>query len=294
TLAMSNPLNIQAVEDVEVLTGCIIQTFVSTSSEIKKAIEVLEETPGDEIYLIPVRLMECKPKYRKLNELHWIDLFPRWEDGVNQIIRSIDGEQGHADLSKTPTPLDDIVIERDENAKPKRLKTLVHLSEMVRETIEIFGKYARRRNVIIDFTDTAPNAHVIASRPEIITAIANVLNNAIKYSYSGRNLESKVMLSTSQARSKAIIQIENWGVGIPKQDIESGVIFERGFRTPDAKEHTAGGMGMGLWLAREISRKYKGDIVVESKPVRWMIGEGDPRPPYVTTVRLIYPAEKIE
>jgi len=39
TIAMSNPLNIQAVEDVELLSGCSIQTFVSTSSDIKKAIE---------------------------------------------------------------------------------------------------------------------------------------------------------------------------------------------------------------------------------------------------------------
>jgi len=39
TLAMSNPLNIQAIEDVELLAGCSVQTFVSTSSDIKKAIE---------------------------------------------------------------------------------------------------------------------------------------------------------------------------------------------------------------------------------------------------------------
>ena len=39
TLAMSNPLNLQAIEDVELLSGCSIQTFVSTSSDIKKAIE---------------------------------------------------------------------------------------------------------------------------------------------------------------------------------------------------------------------------------------------------------------
>ncbi|MDD4953777.1 MAG: hypothetical protein PHG40_02585 [Candidatus Omnitrophica bacterium] len=39
TLAMSNPLNIQAIEDIELLTGCSIQTFVSTSADIKKAIE---------------------------------------------------------------------------------------------------------------------------------------------------------------------------------------------------------------------------------------------------------------
>lgn len=39
TIAMSNPLNMQAIEDVELLTGCKVQTFVSTSSDIKKAIE---------------------------------------------------------------------------------------------------------------------------------------------------------------------------------------------------------------------------------------------------------------
>lgn len=39
SLAMSNPLNIQAIEDVELLSGCNVQTFVSTSSDIKNAIE---------------------------------------------------------------------------------------------------------------------------------------------------------------------------------------------------------------------------------------------------------------
>ncbi len=39
TIAMSNPLNVQAIEDLELLTGCNIQTFVSTSSDIKREIE---------------------------------------------------------------------------------------------------------------------------------------------------------------------------------------------------------------------------------------------------------------
>lgn len=38
TLAMSNPLNIQAIEDVELICGCNVQTFVSTSSDVKNAI----------------------------------------------------------------------------------------------------------------------------------------------------------------------------------------------------------------------------------------------------------------
>ena len=39
TLAMSNPLNAQAIEDIELLTGCSVHIFVSTSSDIKMAIE---------------------------------------------------------------------------------------------------------------------------------------------------------------------------------------------------------------------------------------------------------------
>ncbi len=39
TIAMSNPLNVHAVEDVELLSCCSVQLFVSTSSDIKKAIE---------------------------------------------------------------------------------------------------------------------------------------------------------------------------------------------------------------------------------------------------------------
>jgi len=39
TVVMSNPLNVQAIEDVELLSGCSVQTFVSTSSDIKKALE---------------------------------------------------------------------------------------------------------------------------------------------------------------------------------------------------------------------------------------------------------------
>ena len=39
TVAMSNPLNIRALEDVELITGCSVQIFVSTSSDIKQSIE---------------------------------------------------------------------------------------------------------------------------------------------------------------------------------------------------------------------------------------------------------------
>jgi type IV pilus assembly protein PilB len=44
TLVMSNPLNVQATEEIEQLTGCNVQTFVSTSSDIKRSIEKYYKT----------------------------------------------------------------------------------------------------------------------------------------------------------------------------------------------------------------------------------------------------------
>ena len=44
TIAMSNPLNLRALEDVELITGCSVQIFVSTSSDIKQSIEKYYKT----------------------------------------------------------------------------------------------------------------------------------------------------------------------------------------------------------------------------------------------------------
>jgi type IV pilus assembly protein PilB len=39
TLAMANPLNVQAAEDVELITGCTVQIFVSTATEVRQSID---------------------------------------------------------------------------------------------------------------------------------------------------------------------------------------------------------------------------------------------------------------
>jgi len=46
TVAMSNPLNVQAIEDIELISGLNVQTFVSTSTDIKKAIDKYYKDKG--------------------------------------------------------------------------------------------------------------------------------------------------------------------------------------------------------------------------------------------------------
>jgi type IV pilus assembly protein PilB len=45
TVAMSNPLNLQALEDVELITGCSVQVFVSTATDVKQSIERYYKSP---------------------------------------------------------------------------------------------------------------------------------------------------------------------------------------------------------------------------------------------------------
>lgn len=45
TVAMSNPLNIQALEDVELITGCSVQVFVSTATDVKQSIDKYYKVP---------------------------------------------------------------------------------------------------------------------------------------------------------------------------------------------------------------------------------------------------------
>jgi len=54
--------------------------------EIREALEVLNEFPENEIYLIPVRLDDCAPSHLRLNDLNWVDLFPSWQEGIQKLL----------------------------------------------------------------------------------------------------------------------------------------------------------------------------------------------------------------
>lgn len=58
--------------------------------EISKALDLLEQMPENDIFLIPARLDECEPSHSALRGVQWVDLFPSWEAGVERIIRAFE------------------------------------------------------------------------------------------------------------------------------------------------------------------------------------------------------------
>jgi hypothetical protein len=57
--------------------------------ELKEALEVLDEYPPSQIFLIPVRLDDCHPTDMQLHDIQWIDMFPSWDDGLARILRAV-------------------------------------------------------------------------------------------------------------------------------------------------------------------------------------------------------------
>src|SRR3990172_9762711 len=84
------PNAIKSCERVCILLSsrCVGKTgFVQ--KEIKLALDTLDNFPSGHIYIIPIRLDECKTNDPKLQDLHWADLFPDYQRGFNKILRSL-------------------------------------------------------------------------------------------------------------------------------------------------------------------------------------------------------------
>jgi tetratricopeptide (TPR) repeat protein len=54
--------------------------------EFKYALDVFDEFPESEIFVIPVRLDDCEVPYQKLKDIEYADLFPRWKNGIKRIL----------------------------------------------------------------------------------------------------------------------------------------------------------------------------------------------------------------
>lgn len=86
-----------------------------------------------------------------------------------------------------------------------------------------------------------------------------LLDNAVKYTPEGGSCEIELLASPGQAQ----ILVRDSGIGIPENEL--GLIFERLYRTDQARSREKGGAGLGLAIARWITEMHGGTIQAESK-----------------------------
>ncbi|MFC7525564.1 ATP-binding protein [Parapedobacter sp. GCM10030251] len=129
------------------------------------------------------------------------------------------------------------------------------LVSLVRDLVEQI-QYSIRSHYIAFYSKKA-SFMISGDKQRLEQVIVNLLNNAIKYS-PGADL---VNVSLSGDAGQAIVRIQDFGIGIAPEQQER--IFSRFYRAEGLDAHISG-LGIGLYISKEIISRHKGKLTVES------------------------------
>jgi two-component system, OmpR family, sensor histidine kinase SenX3 len=154
-------------------------------------------------------------------------------DDLLELSRTELGGAGATDLVSVSHVIDDAVMRAEATAEHHSIK------------------------VIVDHWPT--DLHVLGSHRQLVSAVANLLENAVKYSDAGSlvNVESRCDNGWIE------IVVTDTGVGIPPRDIDR--IFERFYRVDRARSRDTGGTGLGLSIVRHVATNHSGEVTVQSR-----------------------------
>jgi len=116
--------------------------------------------------------------------------------------------------------------------------------------------------------------HAMADPEQVRQVIANLIDNATHFTPEGGSIE--IRLASGEAPRTVTVAVVDSGCGVP--DDELAKVFEFGFRGAAATENRVPGLGLGLWVCRELVERNGGSIAVAGGP-----GAG-------TTVTVVLPA----
>ncbi|MDD5391257.1 MAG: ATP-binding protein [Gallionellaceae bacterium] len=139
---------------------------------------------------------------------------------------------------------------------------LTHLepAALVAQALELYEGVADERGIALS-SDLQPTPSLEGDRRRLLRALANLIDNALKYTPAGGRVE----VSLAHKDNGVEIAVRDSGPGIPAADVAH--LFERFYRG-DRSRHLPGN-GLGLSLARAVAHAHGGEIRVESHP-----GEG--------------------
>lgn len=146
-------------------------------------------------------------------------------------------------------------IEAEES--PVREPVPVHL--VVAEAVERVRPVAEVHGVVVDVAEPSRRLVVSGDRRQLVSALFNLLENAVKYSEPGGRVE----LRARSDGARVELAVRDEGIGIPARDLER--IFERFYRVDRARSRQTGGTGLGLAIVRHVATNHGGEVTVESR-----------------------------
>lgn len=130
------------------------------------------------------------------------------------------------------------------------------LHELVEEAVDLFNPVAEDNGIGLTLANASRSVMISGDRRKLQRAVANLVDNGIKYSTRG----DTITLTVGIQAGMATVEIADTGIGIDENDLPH--IFERFYRADKSRSTT--GNGLGLALAQAIVHAHQGDIKVES------------------------------
>lgn len=132
----------------------------------------------------------------------------------------------------------------------------IAIAALVEEVLADLEPLAQEKG--INLIEKCDNVLLMGSDILIYRLVYNLVENAIKYNFSG----GTVTVNATQQNSQLHLTVEDTGNGIPEELKER--IFEPFFRLDKSRSRELGGVGLGLALVREIVRVHNGSILVKN------------------------------
>ncbi|MCV7282885.1 sensor histidine kinase [Mycolicibacterium flavescens] len=137
--------------------------------------------------------------------------------------------------------------------------TAVDVDTVVYEALSRHKVSADNADIAIN-TDAPTGFRVLGDQTLLVTALANLVSNAIAYSPHG----SSVSISRRRRGDNIEIAVTDRGIGIAREDQER--VFERFFRVDKARSRATGGTGLGLAIVKHVAANHNGTIRLWSQP----------------------------
>src|SRR5215475_12219365 len=146
--------------------------------------------------------------------------------------------------------------------------TPVDLSPIVRQVVDGLQTLARDRGVEINVSLPAAPLMVLGDRDELIRALENLVENALKYGAVGKRVDITAARAQTRAGTlEARVAIRDYGPGIPPEHLPR--LTERFYRVDVADSRAQGGTGLGLALVKHVLNHHGGRLSIES-----IVGQG--------------------
>jgi len=138
-------------------------------------------------------------------------------------------------------------------------KKYFSLRNSLEEIIRMSEHSSQEKNISI-IKNIEPSIDSIYGEPSSIEEVlSNIIQNAIKYSFPGKN----VLINVKDKEENVLVEVTDCGIGIPEDEIP--LIFDEFYRATNAKAEVKDGTGLGLAISKHIIEEHGGKIWVESK-----------------------------